>query len=215
MAGIFRTIDNLLKKIGAMIMDTNILDGISKVDSVSEKSISILTEAVRGKKNVLEIGTRFGRTAVILAMHCHPEGKVTSVDINQSDARKTLEQVPKEIRDKIVLIESDSKTVDYGNRGPFDLIFIDGDHSFKGVIADTLNGLANMTPDGTLFWHDYTCLDVLAGICTIPVERAQIDGYMGFTRGKPLPGVNAHLFQLERVGKAITEHLKSIKWGAQ
>lgn len=192
--------------------DLPFLKDVPKTDSVSEVSIAILIKAAKDKKNILEIGTKYGRTAVLLAMSCHPLGKVTSVDINQKYATQTMAVVPPEIRQKITLIESDSKKVDYTTMGPFDMVFIDGDHSFNGVRMDTLNALKNLAPGAAIYWHDYSHLDVLAGLATIPIEKGQIDGYMGYTKGVPKPNPEERFHQLSRVAKAINEYLKTENW---
>jgi predicted O-methyltransferase YrrM len=38
---------------------------------------------------------------------------------------------------------------------PFDLAFIDGDHTSPYVLSDTRNTLSVLNPGGIVIWHDY------------------------------------------------------------
>jgi hypothetical protein len=53
----------------------------------------------------------------------------------------------------------DSARLDWDRLGGnFDLVFIDGSHSYDYVISDTNNALAHVRPGGVLIWHDYVML---------------------------------------------------------
>lgn len=82
---------------------------------------------------ILEIGFNRGHSATMMlemgAMH------VTSVDINRAPGTlEAVRLVKRRYIDRFEFISSDSKTVEIDGR--FDMIFIDGDHSFDGVISD-------------------------------------------------------------------------------
>jgi len=71
----------------------------------------------------------------------------------------------------LTLIEANSLTYDFSKLGKFDLIFIDGDHTYNGVKSDTKNVFDNLLKDDSIIvWHDYTYYpetvrhEVLAGI---------------------------------------------------
>lgn len=55
-------------------------------------------------------------------------------------------------------IEANSRNFDFASLGKkFDLIFIDGDHSFEGVKSDTINAFKLLKDDNSvIIWHDYT-----------------------------------------------------------
>ena len=38
--------------------------------------------------------------------------------------------------------------------GAFDMVFVDGDHSYKGVMLDTLLARRVLSEDGVICWHD-------------------------------------------------------------
>ena len=71
----------------------------------------------------------------------------------------------------LTLIEDNSLTYDFSKLGKFDLIFIDGDHTYDGVRSDTANVFKHLIKeDSIIVWHDYTYYpetvrhEVLAGI---------------------------------------------------
>ena len=54
-------------------------------------------------------------------------------------------------------IFADSKKYDFSGLGKFDLIFIDGDHSYEGIHQDTKNALKLLKDDNSVIvWHDYS-----------------------------------------------------------
>gem|GEM_PF-4427408 len=55
---------------------------------------------------------------------------------------------------KINQIICDSKKVNYNDLPNFDMIFIDGDHSYEGVTNDTKNTLTKLKDDGIIIWDD-------------------------------------------------------------
>jgi hypothetical protein len=53
-------------------------------------------------------------------------------------------------------IDANSHTYDFSGLGTFDLVFIDGDHTYEGVRNDTEKVFANCIKQDTIvFWHDY------------------------------------------------------------
>jgi len=60
--------------------------------------------------------------------------------------------------ENITLIGADSKDFDFNSLNQkFDLIFIDGDHSYLGIVNDTRKALDCMRDDrSVIVWHDYT-----------------------------------------------------------
>lgn len=53
-------------------------------------------------------------------------------------------------------IGHDSRTFDFSSLGKFDLIFVDGDHTFEGVRSDTAQVFQLLRDERSLIvWHDY------------------------------------------------------------
>jgi cephalosporin hydroxylase len=114
-----------------------------------------LIEWVKGSTSILEIGSRFGYTLVDLAHCMNGKGRVVSVDLPDAEGwndRLSAEAIAhltrnlQQLRDEgydVHFFEGDSKDpeiVEAVNRlGPFDTVFIDGDHTHEGVVSDWLN----------------------------------------------------------------------------
>ncbi|HID72897.1 TPA: class I SAM-dependent methyltransferase [Candidatus Micrarchaeota archaeon] len=64
-----------------------------------------------------------------------------------------------EYEKKIRQAFGDSAAVDWLSLGaPFDLVFIDGCHTYDYVKSDTENSLKHLGPEGAIIWHDYGML---------------------------------------------------------
>lgn len=130
-------------------------------------------------KSFLEIGTFFGATSAAVAL-AFPEARIVTVDLpdptvlalNAHTATKTgLAHRKLGLTSRIEQILCDSK--DLVVEGTFDLIFVDGDHSTEGVLADLRIASRLLTPNGVIVVHDYTSPDSedRPG-WTVEVERA-------------------------------------------
>lgn len=112
-------------------------------------------------KTVVEIGVNFGLSSIIMGLamkEFNIDGHIYSFDISEkylTIAKRQIEQM--ELQDKITLFFGDSNEVKKLNIKKFDLIFIDGDHSYKGAKEDYEN-LKNI---GKYFlFHDVNVNDV-------------------------------------------------------
>lgn len=109
---------------------------------------------VEGASRVLEIGSRFGYSMLAMAMVMNPRGTIVSVDKGPDEElmavygdRGQMEcwavccDAAKSYVDDVVSIEGDSldelTVKEVMSHGPFDVVFIDGDH--KRAHADYLN----------------------------------------------------------------------------
>lgn len=123
-----------------------------------------LLEWVAGASSILEIGSRYGYTLVDIAHEMVPGAKVVSVDLpdqegwNDPDAIFQLRaNVARLVSEgySAALIEGDSRSADVVARvkalAPFDVVFIDGDHTYEGVKQDWQN-YGDLAP--TVIFHD-------------------------------------------------------------
>lgn len=126
---------------------------------------------------ILEIGTQYGDTTANFAKVVKPlGGVVVTVDITEvpptlpeiqgTDCRPAREigsRIPGELRSAVIQVminpnESGAlgKALDASasTAGKYDMIFLDGDHSYEGVKADYEEVKTRLTPKGVIFFHD-------------------------------------------------------------
>jgi SAM-dependent methyltransferase len=130
---------------------------------------------------ILEVGCNKGTTTYELATY-NPDREVIAIDYTdesivygdidptlgipikigrnnghpQDLETPTIEEFGCKVRDlnNVVLINQDSKTYEYDEDIHF--IFIDADHTYEGVKADTDKALEHINKyGGTIVWHDY------------------------------------------------------------
>lgn len=105
--------------------------------------------------NVLEIGSHEGRSAVWLLNNIiGKEGTLTCIDSEIGDIlQKNLEK-----HENVMLVEGNFFDVLCSlnlEEKKYDLIYIDGDHSAKGVIKDTILCYELLSAGGILIFDDY------------------------------------------------------------
>ena len=103
--------------------------------------------------HVFEIGTSRGRSSINLAANLPSHGTVRTLDIGDFwdpayDATPWAAKVER--------LKADSTTFDFGAlERSSDLVFIDGDHSCRAVLSDSMNALRLIKPGGLIVWHDF------------------------------------------------------------
>jgi len=110
---------------------------------------------------MLEIGRMHGKSTVILAMGLR-DGKGSerrppfySVELSEKD-RLVAESHLRELGllELVTLVQGDSATVLAGLPGRFDTVFVDGDHSYDGVMRDLHALEGRIEPGGVAMFHD-------------------------------------------------------------
>jgi predicted O-methyltransferase YrrM len=127
---------------------------------------------------VFEIGTYSGFTALHFAHNTEAGAKIYTLDLPADyipasgpgklsyDDKLVLELSQRNIHNrifrgtpqegKIVELFGDSRTFDYTPyAGRMDLVFIDGNHSYEYVRADTENAFRMLSEHGVIIWHDF------------------------------------------------------------
>jgi predicted O-methyltransferase YrrM len=107
-----------------------------------ERGILIYSLIKRYKlRSFLEVGFGRGLSAICAAKAFHDigtDGTVTTIDLefDQTHLKRLAEAFPKEWLQKIDLKQGDSRQVLKELTGPWDIVYIDGDHRAAGVQAD-------------------------------------------------------------------------------
>lgn len=139
---------------------------------IDEIAYLALITRVSNAKNIFEIGTFKGRTALNFALNSSDETIVYTMDLpgdnidistlGDADRRIALESNPEleykgySVSSKIKQIYANSLTYDFSNfYDRIDLMFIDGGHSFECVSNDTENALRMVKKGGIIIWHDF------------------------------------------------------------
>ena len=114
--------------------------------------------AEMAKHNVVEIGRMMGGSTMLLAGAT--PNKIKSIDwATTRGADEKLNKLRSYIKDfgltNIDLYIANSQTTNLSDgRFKYDVVFIDGDHSYEGVMADMENWWDNLEPGGHYVLHD-------------------------------------------------------------
>jgi hypothetical protein len=107
-------------------------------------------------KKYLEIGVCDGKT--FLALDCTRKIAIDPLfKISKWDKFKWAFKKPVNLNNVYYKMKSDDffkskKLIE--KHSPFDLIFIDGLHTFEASLGDALNAIRNLSSDGTIIFHD-------------------------------------------------------------
>lgn len=119
---------------------------------ILEREVGALRAAAGRPLRILEIGTFRAYSTTVLAQF----GVVYSLDIcNQQETQDVVDSLPSVYRDNVVRIVAYNQTAVrelVKVLAPFDVVFVDGDHSESGVRTDAayVQGIAPV-----YFFHDY------------------------------------------------------------
>jgi len=92
---------------------------------------------MRGYNSFLEVGSCYGFSLYVLAHALQPGSRVVSIDLGEDKSLPHLERLIGKLQNRMYnaeLIKGNSRDVEITEE--FDVVFIDGDHSYEGVKAD-------------------------------------------------------------------------------
>jgi predicted O-methyltransferase YrrM len=101
----------------------------------------------------LEIGTAVGYSACLMATAA-PKATVTTLNPKDGEFEKAVANLA--IRSTVRVVKSTSQEFwEKGDAGPYDLIFVDGDHAYQVVLHDS-QFFNRLKPGGLILFHDYS-----------------------------------------------------------
>lgn len=117
-------------------------------------------------RGVLEFGVNVGRTAQAILEFCPTIERYEGVDVpmgyvtEKTVQRNEIPLVPGELvnrdpRFRLFIRPTGSHELSEEDLSRCDAVFIDGDHSHRGVMNDTALALALVRQGGIVIWHDY------------------------------------------------------------
>jgi predicted O-methyltransferase YrrM len=127
---------------------------------LADDAMKIYELARRAGGPILEIGTYRGKSTILIATALRDagaEGPVVTLDVDREGLREAAEEaVRRGLEDRIVFAHGTSETL-FRARPAFApaFVFLDGDHSRRGVARD-LRALRDRVPaGGALLFHDF------------------------------------------------------------
>lgn len=110
-------------------------------------------------RRVFEFGTHTGSSTLTMAINAPEDTEIFTIDLEPSETIGSAYRNT-EYSSKIRQLYGDSTTFDYTPFiGSVDLVFIDADHSYDGVKADTEKAFELLRPGGMIVWDDYRWLE--------------------------------------------------------
>lgn len=130
------------------------------------EEVQALKEIVRmlpSDPEVLQIGAGAG-TSSLAILEARDDVHLTTIDIEAGDSpfgslfaeRKVVTEAGH--INRLMQIHGDSKQIDL-RPVTFDMVFIDGDHSYEGCYSDITRWATYIVPDGIMAIHDYNKTD--------------------------------------------------------
>lgn len=117
--------------------------------------------ATEPPKFACEIGTALGGTLFLLSKVCASDATIITVDPGLSIVRRPLHKSMAVDQQRIICVRGDSHAPESLQRvmtklqgSLLDCLFIDGDHSLRGVMADFANFSPLVRPGGIIVFHD-------------------------------------------------------------
>lgn len=112
--------------------------------------------AARARRGIVEIGRLLGGSTLALAL-ANPNVPIYSIDLAPADderLRRVLDE--HEISSNVRLLVGDSQHGEFAEivADSYDLLFVDGDHSFDGCLADLEHWWPGLATGGSLLLHD-------------------------------------------------------------
>jgi predicted O-methyltransferase YrrM len=107
---------------------------------------------------IFEFGTFVGRATRLMAINAPLDSHIVTLDLPQQAVKHTIGEAfnQSDVKDRITQLAGDSRAFDFAPwAGKCDFVWVDANHDYPFVAADTLNALLIIKPGGWIAWHDY------------------------------------------------------------
>ncbi len=111
---------------------------------------------------LLEVGTYRCFATSIMALNAPSEALITSVDIKQLN-----DSIHTRLKGRVQFVEGEFSKVEL-SEGKYDFVFVDADHQFESVIADSIRAFELLKTGGTIVWHDFAPWGLGTGYNGVP-----------------------------------------------
>lgn len=144
------------------------ITGVPGWESLAEQTLLYtLAQQVPAKGCIAEIGAEFGMSASLFCKAAKPDVQIYSVDLFPGDLLKQHRHnlitagFGDRFNTRSMQIQGDSKVIGAkwldNNMPLIDLLFVDGDHSYKGAKADAVIWSPLVNVGGYIAFHDCAC----------------------------------------------------------
>lgn len=114
----------------------------------------IYNVARMAKVGIVEIGRFYGGSTLLLAAACNKDIKIHSLDIDPQDDEKLVSYARDLELTNINLYLHDSTDIEASKYIEYDVVFIDGDHTYNGVYKDMEAWYPRLKKGGHMIFHD-------------------------------------------------------------
>jgi predicted O-methyltransferase YrrM len=128
---------------------------LQQVPSELASCIKSLIDSGQAIQSYLEVGVAAGGTTFIINHFFHPS-RIVLIDDNQHPKSRFRASILRGIPTTEIIGNSHEEKVitNTNTTEPFDFIFLDGDNSYEGTMADVTNYASKLTSGGFLAIHD-------------------------------------------------------------
>ncbi len=118
--------------------------------------LAIFAQSIQAKR-FLEVGTSFGETTLLFALNSPDDATITTLDIQTDNPTVGMKfrDTPEARKITMHLVSAEAYAKSGVPEKSFDMIFVDGDHSYAGVLHDSQLAMRLIRPGGIICWHDY------------------------------------------------------------
>ena len=171
--------DLLAPKLNVMVNFFCTPSNFNVVGMTSDYEAWILSVLAKKSKNIFEFGTCSGKTTLLFAMNSPESAKIDTITLDELAAKSLASDLNDNkiaqrniiseskytqfmftgtnFEKKINVIFKDSKLLDVSEmKNKYDLIFIDGGHTYSCIKNDTEKSLEMIKKGGYIFWHDFS-----------------------------------------------------------